>query len=191
MGTESSSEQHRQRRGAEEVNPIRKSKRELRIRLVYPPYPPKGSVDQPFALTERAGRIDYTLKAGGEEYPGTTNEDGVLRQVLPTDVESASLTLYATVKGEKQAFWTIELVISNLDGCEPILGAKARLNNLGLFASETLDLSKDFIAAMDEHTDQYVRALRRFENLFGPAQDPHTAFDEKAVWARIREVYGG
>jgi hypothetical protein len=192
MGNGSAGEPHRQRRGADNVNPIQKSKRELRIRLVYPPFVPTGSADRPFQITERpAKNMDYSLKAGGEEYQGTTDGDGVLRQVLPVEVDSASLTLLVKVKGNQQSFWQLDLVIGDLDGCEGIVGAKARLNNLGLFASETVDLSEDHIQAIYDDNNAYARALRRFTNLFGAAHDPNSTFDEKATWARIKEIHGG
>lgn len=192
MGNGTTGEPHRQRRGADQVNPIQKSKRELRIRLVYPPFVPTSSADQPFQIKERpAKNMDYSLKAGGEEYKGTTDGDGVLRQVLPVDVDSASLTLFVNGKGNQQTLWQLDLLIADLDGCEGIVGAKARLNNLGLFASETVDLSEDYMKVVYEERESYVRALGRFMNLFGPAQNPNSAFDEKAAWARIKEIHGG
>ena len=193
MGNGTEGEPHRQRRGADKVNPIQKSKRELRIRLVYPPFVPTSSADQPFQIKERpAKNMDYSLKAGGEEYKGTTDGDGVLRQVLPVDVDTASLTLFVKVKGNQQTFWQLDLLISDLDGFGGRAGAKARLNNLGLFATETVDLSEvDDKFTGDEGYNSYLRALYRFINLFGPAQDPQSMFDEKAAWARIKEIHGG
>jgi hypothetical protein len=191
MGNETDGEPHRQRRGADRVNPIQKSKRELRIRLVYPPFLPTSSADQPFRITERpAKNVDYSLKAGGEEYKGTTDGDGVLRQVLPVDVDSGSLTLFVNGKGKQQTFWQLDLLISDLDGCEGRAGAKARLNNLGLFATETVDLSEVDYKLKYEDYETYLRALERFTNLFGPAPNPDSAFDEKAAWARIKEIHG-
>jgi hypothetical protein len=192
MGDRSAGEPHRQRRGADKVNPIQKSKRELRIRLVYPPFVPTSSADQPFQITERpAKNMDYSLKAGGEEYKGTTDGDGVLRQVLPVDVYSASLTLFVNVKGKQQTFWQLDLAVSDLDGCGGRAGAKARLNNLGLFATETVDLSEVDYKVINENYEPYLRALERFINLFGPAKNPDSMFDEKAAWARVKEIHGG
>jgi hypothetical protein len=193
MGNETAGEPHRQRRGADKVNPIQKSKRELRIRLVYPPFVPTSSADQPFQIKERpAKNMDYSLKAGGEEYKGTTDGEGVLRQVLPVDVDSASLTLFVKVKGQQQTFWQLDLLISDLDGCPGRAGAKARLNNLGLFGTESVDLGQDdHKSGGDENYNPYLRALERFTNLFGPAPVPQSIFDEKAAWARIKEIHGG
>ena len=195
MAGESSGEQHCQARGAEYLNPIKRSKYELLIRLVYPPYLPCPP-DQMFQITERpAKKKDYTLKSGGKEYHGTTDDAGVLRQVLPPGVKSAHLTLYAVVKGEKRPFWDLDLLISDLDDCISILGIKARLNNLGLFACKELNLdladtTDNYLAAQSEGNLQYVRVIERFTNLFGPCPDPKTAWNEKEHWERIKEVYG-
>ena|ERR1700733_422240 len=178
MGNGTAGEPHRLRRGADKVNPIQKSKRELRIRLVYPPFVPTSSADQPFKITERlAKNMDYSLKSGGEEYKGTTDGDGVLRQVLPIDVDSARLTLFVTVKGKQQIFWQLDLVIVDLDGCEGIVGTKARLNNLGLFATEKVDLTVDRFNLNFEEENSCLRAVDRFTRLFGRAG--------------IKEVHGG
>ncbi len=192
MGNGTAGEPHRQRRGADKVNPIQKSNRELRIRLVYPPFLPTSSADQPFQITERpAKNMDYSLKAGGKEYKGTTDGNGVLREVLPVGVESASLTLFVNVKGQQQTFWQLDLVIVDLDGSEGIVGAKARLNNLGLFATEKVDLTVDPFNRNYEEDNSYLRARDRFMNLFGPVQNPNSEFDEKDAWARIKEIHGG
>jgi hypothetical protein len=196
MGNGPAGEPHRMRRGADKVNPIQQVKLALlRIRLVYPPFVPTSSADQPFQITERpAAEMNFLVKAAGKPYPGQTDEHGFLQVLLPADVESANLTLF--VKGTQQIFWQMDLVIGDLDGCQGLVGAKARLNNLGLCASETLNLAADFLEVFHEDNDlhnQYTRALYRFDRLFGGAitKNPNYAFDEKAAWARIKEVHGG
>jgi hypothetical protein len=158
-----------QKRGAGTSNPIKLAK--LKIRLVYPPYRKDSISERPARNMEYGLRIDakkpYELK-------GKTDGQGILEREVPATAKSGTLTLYVTAKGKKTVFWTIRLEIGGLAAPDTVWGQKARLNNLGLFASRELS----------EETDaQFRRAQLRFRTLFGPP----SAFPNPA---KLEEVYG-
>lgn len=168
--------EHYQKRGKDQLNPIQRSKRELRIRLVFPPYLTQTITERP------AKNMEFTLKAGKKRFHGKTDGSGVLHVVLPTAVKSGTLTLHQMVNGNKKDLWTIELVIGPLepvDSVASLTGIKARLNNLGMFAGVELN---------DESDNQFWRSIERFTMLFGvpsPSQFPNLP-----AGGRIEEIYG-
>jgi hypothetical protein len=142
-------ERHLQRRGPDQLNPIQRSRRELRIRLVFPPHFTGDIAERP------AKNMDYTLKIGKKTLKGKTDGKGVLRQALPGDETTATLILHVVRNGEKLDFWTLQLRIGELP---PGAGIPARLNNLGLYACDDPE---------NIDNQQYLRANVRFAALFG------------------------
>jgi outer membrane protein OmpA-like peptidoglycan-associated protein len=137
------------------------STKSLAIRLI-------NDDDEPLANAK------FTLVAAGKTIESTTDAQGLLKEEIPFDAQDAKLTL---------DMWSVDLEINNLDASE-VFGAKARLNNLGLFAGADADDS------MDEQTR---RAIQRFKTLHGltPAGGAAPTGDlDGATAQKLREIHG-
>jgi hypothetical protein len=168
-------ERHLQRRGRDQLNPIQRSKWELQIRLVFPPYFLQGITERP------AKNLDYTLQIGKKKLYGKTDPNGVLRKSLPVQPKTATLTIHRNTRSGKTDWWTLHLVIGDLQPVDApsITGIKARLNNLGLFCSTDLD---------EESPPRFWRSIQRFNSTFGVSDQPSPAPLPAA--GRIKDVYG-
>jgi outer membrane protein OmpA-like peptidoglycan-associated protein len=137
------------------------STKTLAIRLI-------NDDDEPLANTT------FTLTAGGQTIEGTTDAQGLLQEEIPFDAQDGKLVL---------DMWSVDLEIDNLDA-STVFGAKARLNNLGLFAGTDAD------DTLDEQTQ---RAIQRFKTLHGPRPPggvvPTGDLDE-ATAQKIKEIHG-
>lgn len=170
------------RRGGK--NLLQAPKRELKIRLVYPPDKIDPDSATPASITDRpAKNMDYSLSLKGVKKPikGTTDGGGMVIVQLKTNAKTGMLTLYTVVNGKKTAFWKIQLEIGDLarvDDLRTSSGLMARLNNLGLFAGKDINENAEV---------QFFRATERFIALFGvpnPSPAPY------GPAARLKEVYG-
>jgi hypothetical protein len=142
--------------------------------------------------------MEYTLQIGKKKLKGKTDQSGILRKMIPAGTDKAKLILHCvTLDGDKTDFWTIDLDIGPLDGFYAVLGIKARLNNLGLFASKEVDLARpeafDNLVAVNkrDYDDQYHRAMDRFKALFGTGGlTPEERAAQDMQWDKVKEVYG-
>lgn len=168
-------ERHLQSRGIDHLNPIQRSKWELQIRLVFPPYLKQDITERP------AKNLDYTLQVGTKKLFGTTDANGILRKTLPVQPKTATLTLHRKTRSGKTDWWTLHLVIGDLQPVDAvsITGIKARLNNLGLFSSTDLD---------ETSPPQFWRSVQRFDSTFGMSDRPSPPPLPAA--GKIKEVYG-
>ncbi len=137
------------------------STKTLEIRLI-------DAQDQPMANAK------YRLEAGDQVFENSTDSAGFLRESVPASADTGRLVL---------DFWSVDLEIADLDE-NAIAGAKARLNNLGLFAGKEADTQLDA---------QTTRALQRFQLLNGlaPADGSAPSGDlDDATRARLKEKHG-
>jgi len=139
--------------------------------------------------------LPYTLRILGtgaddsqdEVIEGVTNAEGILQQPIPVSATSGQIALFQPgIKKDDSTkpLWSVTFKIAEPLPANTIAGAQARLNNLGMFASEKVDPDqKDVIGRLplpdpakpDGPTDQLKRALQRFQTLFKPHGDQEPA----------------
>ncbi len=172
--------------------------------------------DKPFTNARYILKVQRAL--GGQDQvqemvlTGATNENGILSHLIPADAEKGSLTLFPAGSGadssnrssdtpQSQPLWEIPLTIKPLLPANTVAGAQARLNNLGLFASETVneaktqefaDLPKPDAGNANPEIDQLKRALQRFQMLYKPHGDQETAGGnmDAETKAKLEEKHG-
>ena len=87
----------------------------------------RDEADQPLA-----GK-PYRLCVESAVLEGTTDGDGLIEQPIPASAQSGDLTVWLDGQDRREdAFWPLD--IGHLDPVEELLGAQARLNNLGFDA---------------------------------------------------------
>jgi phosphatidylserine/phosphatidylglycerophosphate/cardiolipin synthase-like enzyme len=96
---------------------------------------------------------------------GNTADHGLIEQLMHPDADTAELRFGDEGRDDTATF---ELKLGFLDEYDTISGAKARLNNLGLFAGPEVN---------DQEDEQFQRALQRFQTAYrrekvGPGPDP-------------------
>jgi len=129
--------------------------------------------------------VKYHLQVGSQNLTGTTDDQGVVKQDLPDGTTTARLILddklyrHGGANGDESLdVWGIDLQIADLDPPDQVAGAKARLNNLGLFAGPQVDGTTD---------DLLKRALQRFQT-WNALPTSGTLDDGTAQ--KLREKYG-
>ncbi|PSB20965.1 hypothetical protein C7B65_06055 [Phormidesmis priestleyi ULC007] len=128
----------------------------------------------------------YRLQAADKEFTGSTNVQGILQQRIPSNAITGKLLLDSKLFHRRNLqtgelvidIWSIDLQLQDLDPPNKVTGAKARLNNLGLFAGIQVNSNLD---------DQTKRALQRFQTLHGI--EPTGNLDS-ATQQKLREQYG-
>jgi peptidoglycan hydrolase-like protein with peptidoglycan-binding domain len=130
--------------------------------------------------------LEYRLQVGNLDLEGKTDANGILRQEIPTNSTEARLVF------EKQLFqrvdpqtgetrlenYAIDLSIADLPPTDQVIGAKARLNNLGFFAGTQIDGNFD---------ERMHRSIRRFQTLNGL---PVNGELDDSTRQKLREIYG-
>jgi hypothetical protein len=156
--------------------------------------------------------LPYTLRVFGDGTDGSeddviegvTNAEGILQQPVPATATSAQIALFQPgVKKDDSTLplWQVTMHIAPLLPSDTLAGLQARLNNLGLFASEAVDPAKvDKIARLPlpDHTkpdsplDQLKRALKRFQNLYKPhgEQEPAEGNMDDETKAELEKRHG-
>ena len=97
----------------------------------------------------------YELKLSGTTHQGKTDEQGMICHSVPPGVTEGKLTLWRTDKPDDSHTW--ELQIGHLNPCESVIGAKARLRNLG-YLTGPVNNSADA---------EFVDALKNFQSHLG------------------------
>ena len=154
--------------------------------------------EEPVALTTLTIRLiddldrpmedtPYRLEIGFQKFEGKTKPGGILSHDVPASAGSAKLFLTEKVFRRKDSgtgevtfdVWSLDLEIVKLEPANTMIGAKTRLNNLGLYADPVAD---------DVATDRTRRALERFQQRAGilPGKGD---LDEKTA-AKLKERYG-
>lgn len=170
----------------------------------------------------------YRLQLGDKNTPdpdvinGVTNDNGILQQLIPAETVDAQLSVLPktpaadpssqqdpagagagnpSAPAEEAPLWTIPLKIGPLNDPNTIAGAQARLNNLGLFASDDVDPTstnkvgdpKTAEAEAETTVNQrLLRAIKRFQmlnKLFDRDQNATGAMDQQTI-DKLKEKHG-
>ena len=129
----------------------------------------------------------YRLEIGFQKFEGSTKADGIVKHDIPASTQAGKLFLPDKVFRRKDPVtgevtfdvWSIDLEIVALEPGDTVIGAKTRLNNLGLFAGLKADNTKD---------DQTRRALQRFQKREGIS--PAKGDLNQKTSSKLKEKYG-
>lgn len=124
----------------------------LRLRL-------QDTNGEPYAERKYMFEINGSVSTDSNENKlPTTNKEGFIEEYLPPDSDTAELTIFHNDDITKDNDHSIfEVKLGYLYSPKTTEGAKARLNNLGLFASEKISYETD---------EKYKRAILRFQQKY-------------------------
>jgi hypothetical protein len=130
----------------------------------------------------------YTLEVADLTFKNSTNDQGVLSHLIPSDAKKGKLTL---------DMWDVDLTIEKIDPADQNAGLRVRLDNLGFFAGgpppQQSGERKNLVGAPspggEDESEQLRLALMRFQSAYG-IEEADGQMNE-ATKAKLEEVYGG
>jgi len=128
-------------------------------------HPPRE--DRPWA------NVQYVLVVDGQQFSGTTDEDGMIEQPIPGNARQGRLILAPGTLDEVET----EVILGHLSPKTELCGIKERLANLGFDCGER----------SEEETERFAEVLRGFQDRHGLSV---TGKPDPATRAKLLKLHG-